>query len=179
MEALLGLSDRYCAAAFLDRDGVLNEDTGYPRRLSDTRLIDGAIEAVSWLNRQGFTCVVVTNQSGVGRGYFSEADVHQFHLDMQKAFAAQGASLSAFYYCPFHPDANVETYRADHRDRKPGAGMIERAIKELGLRAEGSFLIGDKPNDLGAARAAGVPGFMFKGGNLLDFVQTLPLAAKV
>jgi D-glycero-D-manno-heptose 1,7-bisphosphate phosphatase len=163
-------------AVFLDRDGVLNKDTGYPFRPEDMILVDGAPEAIAHLNRQGYLCVVVTNQSGVARGYFEESDVQNFHKAMGEAFRREGADIAAFYYCPFHPQGSIEAYCVDHPDRKPRPGMIERAIADLGIERQGSFLIGDRQSDMDAASAAGLPGYLFKCGNLHDFIVSLPMA---
>ena len=119
-------------AAFLDRDGVLIVDGGYPHRPEDLVLIDGAIPAVRRLNADGFKVVVVTNQSGVARGYFSLADMDAFHLLLRRTFAAQGAVIDAIYACPYLPDAPVAAFRhPDHPDRKPNPGMILRAAADL------------------------------------------------
>lgn len=158
-------------AAFLDRDGVLIEDIGYPHRPEHLVWTAGAIEAVRWLNLKGYEVVVVSNQSGVARGYFTEADVEAFHDLMQDALAARGARIDAFYYCPHHPEAAVERYRSEHPWRKPSPGMILQALEDRPIRREGSFLVGDRPTDLEAAAAAGLPGFLADGRDLLEIVQ--------
>lgn len=160
--------------AFLDRDGVLNIDHGYVHRTEDIQVVEGAPEAVRRLNEAGYLVIVVTNQSGIGRGYYDEAAMHAVHAHLNAAFAEAGAHIDAFYYCPFHPKAKVEAFaHPDHPDRKPNPGMILRAIKDWTVDPSGSFLIGDKPSDLEAAQRAGIPGQHFTGGNLDAFVAAL------
>lgn len=160
-------------AAFLDRDGVLNFDDDYVFRPEAMRLIEGAAAAVGRLNRAGFLTVVVTNQSGVARGYFNEEEMHAFNAHLAATLAAAGGRIDAVYACPYHPDAVIPRYRVDHPDRKPRPGMILRAIAEHGIDPSASFLIGDKESDMEAARRAGVAGHLFPGGNLEDFVERL------
>ena len=159
-------------AAFLDRDGVLNVDTGYPGRPEDIVWIDGAREAVAALNRLGYWVFVVTNQAGVARGYYSEADVIALHDWMQGEFAAQGGRVDAFYYCPHHPVHGIGAYLKACDCRKPAPGMLLRAMRDRQVDRAASFLVGDKESDLAAARAAGVRGLRFPGGDLLDFLAT-------
>ena len=161
-------------ALFLDRDGVLNEDPGYVHRWEDFHWIPGAREAVAAFNAAGWWVFVVTNQSGVGRGYYAEDDVIALHAKMSESLEQAGAHIDAYYYCPQHPDAQVEIYRhPDPPNRKPNPGMILRAIREHGVDPQKSFLIGDQPSDLEAARRAGVSGFRFEGGDLDRFVRDL------
>jgi D,D-heptose 1,7-bisphosphate phosphatase len=158
---------RFKPAAFLDRDGVLNTDTGYTHRPEDLAWMPGAREAVLGLNEAGYLVFVVTNQAGVARGYFGERDMAAFHEAMQDELAEIGAHVDAFYHCPYHSQATVEAYRhADHPDRKPNPGMILRAIAEWPVALAGSFLIGDRQSDLEAASNAGIPGYLFSGGDL-------------
>ena len=158
---------RFRPAAFLDRDGVLNADSGYAHRPESLAWIEGAREAVLSLNEAGYFVFVVTNQAGVARGYYSEADVAAFHGRMQDDLAEIGAHVDAFYYCPFHPEAQIERYRqAEHPDRKPNPGMLLRAMREWPVRPAGSFLIGNRQTDLEAARGVGVPAYLFAGGDL-------------
>ncbi len=164
-------------AAFLDRDGVINVDHGYVVKPEALDFISGAPAAIRRLNHAGYLVVVVTNQSGVARGYFTEDDVAHFHAHLSERLAAEGAVIDAIYTAPHHPDAVVAAYRADHPDRKPGPGMILRAFADLGVRHEGSFLIGDRASDIAAAEAAGIPGHLFTGGDLDGFVAGVLAAA--
>jgi D-glycero-D-manno-heptose 1,7-bisphosphate phosphatase len=163
-------------ALFLDRDGVLNEDQGYVHRWEDFRWISGAREAVAAFNRAGWLVIVVTNQSGVGRGYYTEAEMHALHARMTHDLAAAGARLDAIYYAPQHPDAEAARYR--HPDpplRKPNPGMLLQALSEWPIDREASVLVGDKASDLEAAARAGVRGVLFEGGDLQAFLRALAL----
>ena len=142
--------------AFLDRDGTLNVDTGYTHRPEDLAWMDGAREAVRLLNDRGWLVVVVTNQSGVARGYFDEAAVVRFHAAMRASLAEVGARIDAFYFCPHHIDGVVPGYCGDHPDRKPNPGMLLRAMAEWDVDPARSFMIGDKADDVAAGDAAGV-----------------------
>lgn len=173
-----GMSDALSQpAAFLDRDGVINVDDGYVHRIEALRFIAGAPAAIRRLNEAGFAVVVVTNQSGVARGYYSEAEMDTFHDQLRARLAEHGARLDAIYTCPFHPDAIVPAYRQDHPDRKPNPGMILRALADLPIDRTGSFLIGDRDTDMMAASAAGIPGHLFEGGDLDEFVAGVLRAA--
>ncbi len=163
-------------ALFLDRDGVLNEDRGYVHRWEDFTWIPGARETVAAFNRADWLVIVVTNQSGVGRGYYAEDDVHALHKRMQDELARIGGRIDAFYHAPQHPEAPVEAYR--HPDpplRKPNPGMLLQAMAEWPIDREASLMIGDKPSDLEAALRAGVKGVLFEGGNLYEFLQAQDL----
>lgn len=156
---------------FLDRDGVINADIGYLWRPEDCVWIPGAPEAVRRFNEQGWPVVVVTNQSGVARGYYRETDVRALHAWMNEALAALGAHIDAFYYCPHHLKGTVAEYKVECDCRKPKPGMIRKAMQDFGADPAASLLIGDKPSDLEAAAAAGIRGYLFSGGNLFDFVS--------
>jgi D-glycero-D-manno-heptose 1,7-bisphosphate phosphatase len=158
-------------ALFLDRDGVLNEDQGYVHRWENFRWIAGAREAVAAFNRAGWLVIVVTNQSGVGRGYYSEEDMHALHAKMREELEAAGAHIDAFYFAPQHPKAELDRYRhPDPPDRKPNPGMILRALADWPIDRERSILVGDKISDIEAATRAGVRGLLFKGGDLKAFL---------
>lgn len=161
-------------AVFFDRDGVLNEDVGYLHRAADFRWVDGARDALRIVADLGLAAIVVTNQSGVARGYYTMDDVETLHDWMRRDLARDGLGVTAFYACPFHEDADVPQYRVpDHPDRKPNPGMINRAVDEWQLDRERCLLIGDKDSDMEAAKAAGIRGALFRGGNLADFVSLL------
>lgn len=161
-------------AAFLDRDGVLNHDIGYCHRIEDLVWVEGAGAFVALLNRLGYFVFVVTNQSGVARGFYDEPAVHALHAAMGADLARVGARIDAFYHCPHHPDGTVPAYRRECGCRKPAPGLITAALAAWPVDRTRSFLIGDKPSDLAAAAAAGVPGHLFPGGDLLAFGRHLP-----
>ena len=142
---------------FLDRDGVINKDVSYLYKISDLEWVDGAKEALAYAHSKGYDLIVVTNQSGVARGYYKESDVPILH----------------FYYCPHHKEGIVPLYAVECECRKPKPGMIKQAIKDYDVNISDSFLIGDSQRDVDAAEAAGIKGYLFKGSNLLDFIKTI------
>lgn len=158
-------------ALFLDRDGVLNEDHGYVSRWEDFRWIAGAKAAVATFNAAGWLVIVVTNQSGVGRGYYTEEDMHALHARMDADLAEAGGHIDALYFAPQHPEAAVESYRHPNPpDRKPNPGMILRALAEWPIDRARSVLVGDKLSDMEAATRAGIRGLLFTGGDLQRFL---------
>lgn len=160
--------------AFLDRDGVLIVDSGYPHRPDQLVLIPGAAEAVKRLNAAGYVTVIVTNQSGVARGMFSEETMQAFNRLLVERLAEGGGRIDAVYACPFHAEAADERYRhPDHPDRKPNPGMLLRAAADHDLDLSRSLMIGDQPSDMEAARRAGVAGYRFAEGDLEQFVRDL------
>jgi D-glycero-D-manno-heptose 1,7-bisphosphate phosphatase len=167
-------------AAFLDRDGVLNVDRGYTFRPEDLELMPTAAAAVRHLNAAGYTVIVVTNQAGVARGFYSEDAVKTFNAHMREVLQAQGARIDAFYYCPHHPDGTVKELAIRCDCRKPAPGMLEAAARDWPIDRGRSFLIGDKDHDVAAAKAFGVRGVKFdaKADTLEDLVRkTLAPAA--
>lgn len=160
-------------AVFFDRDGVLNADKGYTYRREDFAWMPGAMEAVRHFNEQGYYVFVVTNQSGVARGYYREEDVQTLHRWMNEELAARGAHIDGFYYCPHHPDKGEAPYRQACQCRKPEPGLIRRAMEEWNVDKARSLLIGDKASDIQAAQAAGIAGHLFDGADLYGFVREI------
>jgi D-glycero-D-manno-heptose 1,7-bisphosphate phosphatase len=144
-------------AAFLDRDGVVNLDSGYVSRIADFRFVPGTLEAARALHERGFALVIVTNQSGIGRGLFPLAEFTALTDWMRSQFAEARAPLAGVYFCPHHPTDAFGDYRIACDCRKPAPGMILTAARDLGLDLGRSMLFGDRDSDLLAARAAGVP----------------------
>lgn len=143
-------------ALFLDKDGVINIDHGYVCTPERTDFIDGIFELCRASTRCGFLNVVVTNQAGIARGYYTEQEFLAYMDWVNNEFRRRGAELDAFYYCPHHPEHGVGDYLRDCECRKPKPGMILTAQRELGLDLADSVLLGDKPSDLEAGNAAGV-----------------------
>jgi D-glycero-D-manno-heptose 1,7-bisphosphate phosphatase len=151
-------------AIFLDRDGTLLEEGGYLDRLERLAFFPFAIDAVRLLNRAGFAVVIVTNQSGVGRGMYDEEFVKQVHDVINQRTSEGGARIDGYYYCPHHPTAEIERYRRECDCRKPKAGMLWQAAADLGLDLSRSFTIGDKWTDVQVAQPAGAKGILVRTG---------------
>lgn len=158
-------------ALFLDRDGVINVDHNYVYRVEDFEWIEGARETIARFNAMDWLVFVVTNQSGIARGYYTEEQMQTLHDWITVELAAAGAHIDRIYHCPFHEEGTIARYTRDSYDRKPKPGMLIRAITDFPVIKERSFLIGDKQADLDAAKAAGVRGFLFSGGNLSSFAD--------
>ena len=173
-------------AAFLDRDGVINRDKEYVYKVEDFEFLDGVFEACRRLNSLGYKIVVVTNQSGIGRGYFTEADFNRLNEWMVRRFLEEGVTITGVYFCPDHPVHGVGAYKRESAYRKPGPQMLLEAANDHGLDLQASFIAGDKISDIQAGRAAGVGHCFFIGNtdalpdemsniksyaNLLDLVR--------
>ena len=145
-------------AAFLDRDGTLNDERGlhYVHRVEDFHWIDGAQEAIRKLNEAGFLVIVVTNQAGIARGLYTAGDVNRLHDSVQADLEDLGARVDAFYISPYHVEGIVPEFAVWHEDRKPGTGLFERAIREHDVDPAQSFMVGDKASDLFPAGILGM-----------------------
>lgn len=144
------------AALFLDRDGVINIDHGYVHRVEDFEFIPGIFELVALANRLGYLVIVVTNQAGIGRGYYTEDDFHKLTRWMKTEFLSRGAHIDDVYFSPFHPEHGLGGYCKESDCRKPRPGMLLQAQKDYDIDLGRSLLVGDKPSDMEAGRAAGV-----------------------
>ena len=151
-------------AVFLDRDGTINEQMGYINHLSRFHLLPGVAKAIRRLNEAGVPVFVVTNQSGLARGYFPEALLTEVHAAMVSRLSAEGARLDGVYVCPHHPEAKEERYRENCPCRKPKPGLFLQAAREHGLDLTRSYVVGDRWSDLKAARACGAAGVLVLTG---------------
>lgn len=155
-------------AAFIDRDGVLNEERAFVHRIEDFAFVAGAIEALQALQASGYALVVITNQSGLARGLYSEADYLALTAHMEERLRASGVRLDAVEYCPHLAEAPIERFRVDCECRKPKPGMLKRAIAALDIDPAASFLVGDRLSDIEAGRRAGIRHcFLVRTGNPL------------
>jgi D-glycero-D-manno-heptose 1,7-bisphosphate phosphatase len=151
-------------AVFLDRDGTVNEEVGYLTDLSKLRLIPGAGAAIKRLNHAGYKVILVTNQSGVARGYFPESLVHEAHTYLANMLREEGAVLDGIYYCPHHPTAGNSNYTMACDCRKPGTGLIDQARRDFDIDINHSFMVGDKWTDIELAQRAGVRAILVTSG---------------
>lgn len=143
-------------ALFLDRDGVINIDHGYVIRREDFEFIDGVFDLCRAACERNYLVFVVTNQAGIGRGYYTEQQFHDLSRWMCAEFLAQGVAIAGVYFCPFHPEHGIGHYKQHSDFRKPGPGMILQAAREHNLDLAASILVGDKRSDIEAGRAAGI-----------------------
>ncbi len=158
-------------AVFFDRDGVLNKDIGYLYLFDKIEWITGAREAVARLTKAGYLLFVVTNQSGVARGYYEEKDVKKVHILMENEFEKWGGHITEFFYCPHLKGAAVSQYDVDCDCRKPKPGMILTALEKYNVNKRNAVLFGDSSRDIEAAHRAGIQGFLFKEDNLDLFIR--------
>lgn len=151
-------------ALFLDRDGVINEEVGYLYRPEDVRWVEGIFSLARTAREMGYKLVVVTNQSGIAREYYTTAQFKALMAWMGQHFKREGAPLDAVYHCPYHPEHGVGEWKREHQDRKPGPGMLMRAARDLGLDLGRSVMVGDRCGDVTAANAAGLrQAFLLEG----------------
>jgi D-glycero-D-manno-heptose 1,7-bisphosphate phosphatase len=154
-------------AIFFDRDGVLNIDRGYVYKKEDFEWVKGAREALSYVTARGYLSIVVTNQSGIARGFYTISDMRRLHDWMREEALRDQATINDFYFCPYHSEGTRAEYvTSDHPDRKPNPGMILRAARDYNIDLTRSLLIGDKPTDIEAAKRAGVQSILFNGEDL-------------
>ncbi len=135
-------------AVFIDRDGTLNVEKNYVHKISDFEFIAGAPEAVRLLNENGFKVIVISNQSGIARGFFTPNDVHMLQDYIQRELHKEKAHIDAFFYCPHHPEGTIEEFRKECDCRKPKEGMLRQAEKRFNLDLSRSFIVGDHLSDV-------------------------------
>jgi len=163
-------------AVFLDRDGVINADAGYLVKPEDFRFLPGVFDAIRRLDQAGYAVVVVTNQSGIARGFYTEEAYLASQAWLMKTFEDRDAPIEAVYYCPHHPDKGTGPYRIECDCRKPAPGLILRAADELGIDLGSSAIVGDKIRDVEAGRRAGIPLRILVGTDALDVPALAPPA---
>lgn len=159
-------------AVFLDRDGTINEEVGYLSRPDQLRLIPGASRAIRLINEGGMKAVVVTNQSGVARGYFSEEMVETIHGRLDEMLRAKGARIDRFYFCPHHPVYGNGPYKIACSCRKPESGLFLRASEELDIDLARSYVVGDMLKDIDAGKRVGAKGVLVRTGYGRNVTQT-------
>lgn len=152
------------AAIFIDRDGTINEDRGYISNPDDLIIYPWVAEAVRLINKAGLKTIVVTNQSGVARGLYTEDDLRLIHILMISELQKQGARIDGVYYCPHHSDYGDERYRRKCECRKPAPGMLHTAAREHGIDLAHSLVIGDKASDINLASTVGARGALVLTG---------------
>ena len=158
------MSTRFERAVFLDRDGTIIEEVGYLDRPERVEFFPWTIDAVRVLNRAGLAVVLVSNQSGVARGFFTETIVDEVHQRMATMLAEGGARIDRYYYCPHHPDGKVPEFTRRCDCRKPGRGLVDRAARELGIEPARSFVVGDRWLDVALGRAIGAQTVLVRTG---------------
>lgn len=151
-------------AIFLDRDGTVSEEVGHLDSLTKLMLLPQAFVAIEKINKSGLKAIVITNQSGVARGYFTEEFVSEVHLRIQEMLGKRGAHIDAFYYCPHHPTEGRGCYTQPCHCRKPGTGMLLQAAQDLNIDLQLSYMIGDTIKDIEAALRAGAKGVLVRTG---------------
>ena len=151
-------------ALFLDRDGVINQEVGYLHRPEDVRWVEGIVPLCRRAQSLGYKLVVVTNQAGIARGYYTAQQFEDLMTWMRAELAREGITLDAVYHCPYHPEHGIGEYKREHEDRKPGPGMLLRAARDLGIDLSQSVMIGDRCSDIAAANTAGLrQAFLMRG----------------
>lgn len=165
------------AALFLDRDGTLIEDPGYLRRIKDIRLIPGAASAVKRANDLGILVIVVSNQSGVARGFLTVEMVRKIQKEIERRFLREGGKLDAFYFCPHHPEVKGSVYSRECNCRKPNSGMLQRAAAEWNIDLDLSIMIGDSIRDVVAGQKVGSLGVLVLTGQGRQQLETLEQGA--
>lgn len=158
-------------AVFFDRDGTLNVDIHYLHRPEDFIWTEGAVAAIKYANDHGYLTVVITNQSGVARGYYGEEDILRMHAWMNDELKKNGAHLDAIYYCPHHIEGKIPKYTKKCNCRKPEPKMVNDACRDLDIDKMQSVFIGDTDGDMGCAKNAGIRGVRYTGGSLLDLLK--------
>ena len=157
---------------FLDRDGTINEEVNYLHRPEDLKILPGAAEAISRFNQAGFLVIVITNQAGIGRGYYTQQDMENLNEYMNQVLAEQDAHIDGFYFCPHHPEHGIGEYKKDCDCRKPGIGMFRQAEQDFSIEKAHSYMIGDKLIDTQAGHNYGVSSILVGTGFGKELFET-------
>jgi D-glycero-D-manno-heptose 1,7-bisphosphate phosphatase len=158
------MSSAQSPAVFLDRDGTINEEVGYLDRVERVTLYPWSVDAIRALNRAGFRVIVISNQSGIARGFFTEAMVDEIHGHISRLLEAGKARIDGYYYCPHHPDGKVAPYAIRCDCRKPGRALVDRAVRDFDIDPRASFVVGDRWLDMAVARAVGARAVLVRTG---------------
>lgn len=162
-------------AVFLDRDGTINVEKHYLHKIEDFEFLPGVIDGLKMLQDAGFLLVIITNQSGIGRGYYADDDFHMLNDWMLQTLKNNGVNIAKVYYCPHLPDAKVEAYRKDCECRKPKLGMYEQAIKDLNISLDGSYAIGDKIRDCAICETTPCKGVLIAENEKVEVIQEVKM----
>jgi D-glycero-D-manno-heptose 1,7-bisphosphate phosphatase len=177
-------------ALFLDRDGIINIEKNFVHKIEDFEFVDGIFDLVSCANGANYLVVVITNQAGIGRGYYSEEDFHLLMNWVQGEFLVRGGRIDRVYFCPFHPEFGVGFYRQASQNRKPEPGMFYQASADLNIDLTNSIMVGDRISDMQAAARASIPWRFCMGDceqqeigrqirnlyEVIDFIKEMPPA---
>ncbi len=158
-------------AVFLDRDGTINVEKDYLYKISDFEFLPGVIDALKLLQSAGYLLIIITNQSGIARGYYKEEDYENLNEWMLNELKAEGVNIDAVYYCPHHPEAMVEKYRVSCTCRKPGIGLFEQAVKDFNIDLSKSYAIGDKIRDCAICKTTDCKGFLIANNEKQSVIE--------
>ena len=164
-------------AIFLDRDGTINVEKDYLYKIEDFEFLPGVIEGLQLLQDAGYLLIIITNQSGIARGYYTEEDYHTLNNWMVGELKSKGISIAAVYYCPHHPDAKMKAYRVDCNCRKPKLGMYERAIRDFNIDLCNSYTIGDKIRDSAICEASSCHGYLIEANEKPETIKRVKAGA--
>ncbi len=160
-------------AIFLDRDGTINVEKDYLYKIEDFEFVDGVVNALHLLQEAGYKLIIITNQSGIARGYYTEEDYKKLNGWMVNTLKEQGITISAVYFCPHHPTAAVEEYRIDCDCRKPKLGLYEQAINDFNLDISSCFAVGDKIRDCSICESSGCHGFLIASNEKPEVIEAV------
>ena len=168
---MLNLTKNKCV--FLDRDGVINVDKGYISNISNFKIYPGVGKAINFLNKKKYLVIIITNQSGIGRGLIKKKQLSLIHNHLKNTIKKNNAKIDDIYFCPYHPIFGKGKYKKRSADRKPGSGMLKKAIKKWNIDNSKSFMIGDKITDKLAAKGVKVKFYYKKDNNLNSQIQKI------